>query len=92
MVVDVPLTIYIVVAWTLFWKAIGLWKSARNNQMIWFVLIMFLYTFGILPLIYVLWLRGKEGRSRRSVKKVSKNVSKVSKKVVKKGMEKRLFS
>jgi len=84
MVVDLPLTIYAVFAWTLFWKAIGLWKSARNNQMVWFVLILFLNTFGILPLIYVLWLKGNDRRKGLLGKRVVKKASKVKKKVGKK--------
>lgn len=40
-------------------KAIGLWKSARNNHLVWFVCIAIFNTIGILPLIYILIHRNK---------------------------------
>lgn len=35
-------------------KAIGMWKSARNNQIAWFICIAVFNTIGILPIIYLL--------------------------------------
>jgi len=46
------------------WKLIGLWKSARNNELIWFILIAFFNTLGILPIIYILLSRNKKNQSR----------------------------
>lgn len=43
----------IIAIWDIVWKAIALWKSARNNQLIWFVCIAILNTAGILPIIYI---------------------------------------
>ena len=40
--------------WDTVWKLIGLWKSARNGHLIWFVFIAILNTVGILPIIYIL--------------------------------------
>lgn len=34
-------------------KAIAMWKSARNNHLIWFVCIAIFNTLGILPIIYL---------------------------------------
>jgi len=38
--------------WTL--KIIALWKSARRNQLAWFVCLAIFNTVGILPIIYLL--------------------------------------
>lgn len=46
--------IFMVVVWDLVWKSIALWRSARNNQTGWFVVILLLNTVGILPIIYLL--------------------------------------
>ncbi len=48
--------------WELFWKGIGLWKSAKNNQRYWFVAMLVLNTAGILPIIYLVFF---EKRARR---------------------------
>jgi len=39
--------------WTIIWKGIALWKSARNNQVAWFVVMLFVNTLGILEIIYI---------------------------------------
>ena len=41
--------------WDGVWKCIGMWKSARNNQLAWFICIAIFNTVGILPIIYLLW-------------------------------------
>ncbi|MDR3062173.1 MAG: DUF5652 family protein [Dysgonamonadaceae bacterium] len=40
--------------WDIIWKMIALWKSARNNHLVWFIFIGITGTVGILPLIYLL--------------------------------------
>ncbi len=41
------------VAWSLAWKGVALWKAARNNQMYWFAALMVINTVGILEIIYI---------------------------------------
>jgi len=41
-------------------KIIGMWKSARNNQLVWFIFIAIFNTAGILPLIYILFFQKKK--------------------------------
>ena len=69
MAFEVPWYVYLVVAWTLFWDALGLWKSARKGHLVWFILIVFLNTFGILPMIYVIlsWIENGKARNRSKV-------------------------
>ena len=40
--------------WDGVWKLIALWKSARNNQLAWFVCLAIFNTAGILPIVYIL--------------------------------------
>ncbi|MEM4271580.1 MAG: DUF5652 family protein [Candidatus Pacearchaeota archaeon] len=43
----------IIIIWSLVWKGLALWKSARLSQPIWFVLILVLNTLGILEILYI---------------------------------------
>ena len=47
-----PIIIALLV-WSLVWKGIALWKSARKNDKKWFVAILIINTFGILEILYV---------------------------------------
>jgi len=49
----IPLII-VFALWDVCWKLIGLWKSARNNDLAWFICIAIFNTLGILPIIYIL--------------------------------------
>ena len=51
--------------WEAVWKAIGLWKSARNNQLAWFVCIVIFNTAGILPIIYLAFFQPKKGKRKK---------------------------
>ena len=46
--------IILLVIWDGVWKLIALWKSARNNQLAWFVCLAIFNTAGILPILYIL--------------------------------------
>ncbi|VVB81240.1 Uncharacterised protein [uncultured archaeon] len=47
------------IIWEAIWKAIGLWKSARNNQLYWFIAILIVNSVGILPIIYLAFFQKK---------------------------------
>lgn len=40
--------------WDGVWKLIAIWKSARNNQLAWFICLAIFNTAGILPILYIL--------------------------------------
>ncbi len=44
----------LVIIWEAFWKGIGLWKSAKRGDTVWFVAIFLINLFGVISLIY-LW-------------------------------------
>jgi hypothetical protein len=48
----IPILILLAI-WDGVWKAVGMWKSARNNQLPWFICIAIFNTIGILPIVYL---------------------------------------
>lgn len=46
----------VLIIWSIIWKTIVLWKSARNSHLTMFIIIMFLNTVGILEICYILYL------------------------------------
>lgn len=60
------------VAWSLAWKGIALWKAARNNQMYWFAALMVINTVGILEIIYIYVFAQKKPESTSSSSAASK--------------------
>jgi hypothetical protein len=43
----------VIAVWTLIWKGLALWHAARNNQKIWFVVLIIVNTIGILEILYL---------------------------------------
>jgi hypothetical protein len=71
----VTLTILIVLAvWSLMWKGLGLWRSARNAQKWWFLAFLIINDLGILPIIYLLWFRNDKKRMMPPVAEASSDV------------------
>lgn len=54
----------VLAVWELVWKGIALWRAARNGHRVWFVLMLVLNTAGVLPIIYILWQSGRNGKRR----------------------------
>lgn len=46
----------ILIAWTMIWKGVALWKAARKDQLIWFILILGINTLGLLEIAYIYYL------------------------------------
>jgi len=73
MAIVIPGWMYPVIAWMLVWKALAMWRAARNNQVIWFVVTLVINTVGILPILYILFFqRDRNVVVRRVVKKRSR--------------------
>lgn len=45
---------FVALVWSIIWKGMALWHSARNMQKVWFVVILVVNTVGILEIIYLL--------------------------------------
>ncbi|MFA5880491.1 MAG: DUF5652 family protein [Candidatus Margulisiibacteriota bacterium] len=50
----------VLLAWSIVWKGIALWKAARNNASAWFIVFMILNTAGILEIIYIFAIKNGE--------------------------------
>ena len=45
--------IYVILIWTLIWKGFALWKAARKEHKIWFIVLLIVNTVGILEILYI---------------------------------------
>lgn len=50
----------LIVLWTLPWKGVALWKSARNKQTGWFIALLIFNTLAILEIIYIFYFSKKK--------------------------------
>ncbi len=55
-IMENPWVAMAVLVWSLAWKGMALWRSARNNQRNWFVALLVVNTLGLLEIFYLfLW-------------------------------------
>jgi hypothetical protein len=47
--------LFLLLVWVLPWKGIAAWRSARNGQKKWFIVLLVLNTLAILEIIYIFW-------------------------------------
>ena len=50
----------LIALWTLPWKGVALWKSSRNKQKAWFVVMLILNTLAILEIAYIFYFSKKK--------------------------------
>lgn len=50
--------VLLVVLWSLVWKGLALWRSAKRGDMWWFIAFLLLNTLGILEIIYLFAVTG----------------------------------
>lgn len=43
----------LLIIWSLAWKGLALWKSAREGSKVWFVVLLIVNTLGILEILYI---------------------------------------
>ncbi len=53
----------IISIWTIIWKGLALWKSARKEHLAWFIVLLIVNTIGILEILYI-YLFSKMGKVR----------------------------
>ena len=53
---------YLLIAWSLVWKGIALWHSARNKQLVWYIALFIINTAGILEIIYLIFFKKRKER------------------------------
>lgn len=68
----IPVWLLVVVAiWSLIWMGIAMWKSARKNHLVWFIVFLLIHTLGILEILYI-FVFSKMSLSKPSAKKKKK--------------------
>ncbi|MFA5392360.1 MAG: DUF5652 family protein [Candidatus Paceibacterota bacterium] len=45
--------IWFLLGWSLFWKGLALWKSAKRGENWWFIILLVLNTIGLLEILYL---------------------------------------
>ena len=58
-----PIAVLAAVIWTIPWKAVALWRAARNGSVAWFVVMLILNTLAILEIIYIFAFSKRKARS-----------------------------
>jgi len=51
------IVIILLAVWDGVWKLIAMWKSARHDQLAWFICLAIFNTVGILPILYILFFQ-----------------------------------
>lgn len=49
--------IIVLFGWDVVWKAIAMWKAARNKQLFWFIAAAIINSVGILPILYIIFFQ-----------------------------------
>lgn len=42
-----------ILAWSIFWKGIALWRAAQSSQRNWFIVILIVSSLGIIEIVYL---------------------------------------
>jgi len=66
----------VMLTWTLVWKGLALWKAARKEHIVWFVIILVLNTMGLLEIAYIYFLSRWDLGSSKILKNTNKTIKK----------------
>jgi hypothetical protein len=53
------------VVWEFIWKGLALWRAGRRNESGWFVVLLVVNSFGILPIFYLLTHSKEQGHESK---------------------------
>jgi len=56
--------IWLSIVWTLPWKGVALWKSARHKQKAWFIVLFLVNTLAILEILYLAFWQKKPKKKK----------------------------
>lgn len=62
----------VLLTWTLIWKGLALWKAARKEHIVWFVIILTINTMGLLEIAYIYYLNRWDLGSSKILKSTHK--------------------
>ena len=57
----------LIAVWTLPWKGVALWKASRNEQKIWFIVLLVVNTLAILEITYIFYFSKKKKTTNNEV-------------------------
>jgi len=63
------LTLIFIMLWSGVWKAIALWKSARNSHVAWFIVLLLVNTVGLLEILYIGLFSKKNKKGKKKSRK-----------------------
>ena len=55
--------------WSVFWMGLALWKAAKKDSKVWFVVLLLVHTFGILDILYIFVFSKMGEKKTKSSKK-----------------------
>lgn len=64
--------------WSLIWKGLALWQSARKKHLVWFIILLVVNTMGILEMLYIFYLNRWDLDQGRLLKYLEKKTAKKS--------------
>ncbi len=53
-----PVVLIVLIAWTILWKGLALWRAAKRDEKTWFVVLLIVNTLGILEIVYLFLVTG----------------------------------
>ena len=56
-----PIVLLLLIAWMLPWKGFALWKAARREEKVWFIILLLVNTLAILEILYIFFFSRKLG-------------------------------
>ena len=56
----------ILIVWEIFWKGLALWKAARRNDKVWYVILLIINSVGILEIVYIFVFSKREDKVNKS--------------------------
>lgn len=54
-----------VALWSVFWMGWALWRAAKDDSKVWFIILLLVHTMGILDIIYIFLISNKSGKKGR---------------------------
>ena len=50
----------LIILWSLPWKAVSLWKAAKNDDKAWYIALLFINLAGLLSMLYIFYFSKKK--------------------------------
>lgn len=58
--IDNAWVLVIFIVWSMLWKGLALWRAARNQEVIWFIVLLAVNTLGIIEIVYYFYFSRKK--------------------------------